>query len=285
MAAMNQAAQGLPDEATQRNILRMEQANPLPFKPDDMPTLVSFTTWWHRALRTFPAYFIPPALYVLVLVRLLLANQYFSEVFDNTNGGVPAVMALDLNALYQRCLVLFDVQVESTHTLALLLTHKCASMSSAHVKKYVDEFFKLTTMCASLLGQAIPEDLLRVLLIMGCPAKLRKALLKNPAVRNLDQTKNQILITSGPMAQNLQLTNPPPRNEPMELDMAATRHPRQRGRLSPTERQRRLENGECLYCSAKDHAVANCPLIKAKETQPSRARLNHVEEAAASGNE
>jgi hypothetical protein len=288
----------VPDADTQRAIAEFHKANPPFCRPDEQPTLVGLTTWWNRAVTSFPAHFIPPVFHTVVLIRILLTITAFSEAFNNGPGGVPAVMALDLNGLYQRCIALFDIAIESTNALYSLTKHTCTSVAAGPVKKYVDEFFRLVAMCTALMGQAIPEDLLRVMLISGCPAKLRKALLKNPAVRTLDQTKNHIMLVAGPIAQNLLLANNAHHNahpQPMELDAATAATPnRPRGPLSAAEKQRRKDLGACAYCGALDHKVEACPIIRARDAAAAagppkrRVRFNNAEvaeEDEAPGNE
>jgi hypothetical protein len=281
----------VPDADTQKAIAEFNKANPPFCRCDEQPTLVGFTTWWNRAVTSFPVYFIPQVFHTVVLMRILLTITAFSEAFNTGPGGVQAVMALDLNDLYQRCIALFDIAIERTNTLYSLTKHRCTSMAAGPVKKYVDEFFRLVAMCTALLGQAIPEDLLRVFLISGCPAKLRKALLKNPAVRTLDQTKNHILLIAGPIAQNLLLANPS-HSEPMELDAAAAPTPnRPRGPLSAAEKQHRKDIGACLYCGSMAHKIEDCPRIRARDAArdpaaatgpPKRkAHFNNAEVAAA----
>lgn len=46
------------------------------------------------------------------------------------------------------------------------------------------------------------------------------------------------------------LSSPGPTCEPMQVDYS---------RLSPTERQRRLNQGLCLYCGQEEHALRSCP--------------------------
>jgi len=47
-----------------------------------------------------------------------------------------------------------------------------------------------------------------------------------------------------------------PPNDAMDVDSI------QRQRLSPAERQRRLDAGECLVCASKDHIFKDCPLAR-----------------------
>jgi hypothetical protein len=187
------------------------------------------------------------------------------------------------------------------NTLAMLTTLKCASASAVHVKKYVDDFTRLVTTSHNLIGMPIPDALLRVMLVMGAPLKLCKALIKNQAVRTLDQTKSQLLVTTGPMAQNLQLTSAPhDSSDLMELDAAFTYNCDNNhscncslGQLSAEERLRRQREGLCVYCSKPDHEKANCQAIKAKEAARDNncncnsnnraAHFNNAEEAAPGG--
>lgn len=287
-----------PDQHTQKNIQGFEKANPLPFKTNEYPTFILLETWWNRSTRSFHTHFIPVAFASLAMVRVLQTNDALSDLFARCHGGVDAVLRLPLHELHNLCLTLFDVHVEATNALAQLVNHKCTSASVSHVKKYVDDFTRLATTSQNLLGMAIPDALLRVMLVMGAPPKLRKALIKNPAVRTLDQTKSQLLVTAGPIAQNLHLTSSTRESsDPMELDAAFhdnARSPnRPRGPLTPQERLRRQREGLCMYCASKDHDKDNCPLIKARDaaraaskgnSNNNRAvRFNNAEEAAPGG--
>jgi hypothetical protein len=46
------------------------------------------------------------------------------------------------------------------------------------------------------------------------------------------------------------------------------------GRLLPSERQRRIDNGLCLYCGKKGHMASECPSQKQKDTRARRANAN-----------
>lgn len=259
------------------------------------PTLVSVQTVFRKGNQAFLIFNIPALLQVLVMVRCLIMNDYIAEVLENTVGGMPAVLAMDMNGLYNRVLSLFDVTVECTSNIALLLALKCTSLSTSAVKTYVDEFFKLLPLCQSLMGDVIPDQMARVMLVMGCPAKLRKAIIKNPALRTLEQTKNQILLQSGPVLQSLTNTTSRTTNDPMELDVATQDRTRSnpRGPLSPEERRRRSDSGACMYCGEQGHIANTCPALKArdnnrnKRSNPRAARFNNAEEAVseAQGNE
>lgn len=48
-----------------------------------------------------------------------------------------------------------------------------------------------------------------------------------------------------------QTSSPSTDEEPMQVG---------RARLSPTERQRRLNAGECLYCGKSGHFITSCPI-------------------------
>jgi hypothetical protein len=52
-------------------------------------------------------------------------------------------------------------------------------------------------------------------------------------------------------------------HDPMIID-AAINHSRQRGPLSPEEKQKRISNNLCLYCGMPAHIAANCPLLAAR---------------------
>ena len=295
MSAPAQApAQGpaeYPDSTTQRNITSFTQANPLPFKADEQPRLVPFNKWWHKTIRLMPTYFVPPVLWVLALVRMLQINSFFSDTFESVVGGTAAVLAMPggINDLYNVCMTLFEVGVETTTVLTTFHTLRCKSPSAAHVTEYVEEFFRLVTTCTTLMGQAIPNEMLRVMLMLGCPPKLRKALIKNPAVRTLDQTKRMLLVTAGPLAHNLAMIDNPVHNDPMVLD-AATQGPRNnrgKGPLSAEEKQLRKARGNCVYCDKPGHIADNCPEIKARDAARAKfhanrpARFNNAEEAPA----
>ena len=63
---------------------------------------------------------------------------------------------------------------------------------------------------------------------------------------------------------------------PMQLDTARARTPqgqaaRHRPRLESSERQRRLEQGLCLYCGEEGHVVAACQLAKPRVLQSENA--------------
>jgi len=270
----------VPSGDVQRAIAEFIKANPLPFKHDDFPTLVALNSWWTCTTRAFPLSFIPPEFQTAVLLRALLTCQVFSEAFNL--AGMPTVTNLNPTGLYQLCLSLFDLHAERTNTLFTLTHLKCSSSSATHVKNYVDKFFRLASLSTNLLAQPVPEDLLRVMLVCGCPPKLRKALLKNPAVCTLEQTRRHMLLVAGPLAQNLQIATIP-RPEPMELDAVSTDRPK--GPLSEAEKRRRKERGSFLYCDSMTHHVGKCPLLRARDAaaasgpQKRRFRLNHIEDA------
>uniref|UniRef100_A0A3B3HYY0 CCHC-type domain-containing protein n=1 Tax=Oryzias latipes TaxID=8090 RepID=A0A3B3HYY0_ORYLA len=66
-----------------------------------------------------------------------------------------------------------------------------------------------------------------------------------------------VYVQPSPHMSSVTPTVPPaaPLEEPMQLG---------RGRLSPTERRRRMAAGECLYCGQRGHYCKNCPKASAR---------------------
>jgi hypothetical protein len=118
--------------------------------PMSAPRLTEHIQHWGACNSCFVMHFIPAMLQVFVMtVSILMGNLYFREVFENTPGGIPTVLAMDLNELYNCSLTIFDIAVEGTSALTTLLTLKCTSLTTSHVKTYVDNFFLLITVCSS----------------------------------------------------------------------------------------------------------------------------------------
>jgi hypothetical protein len=76
---------------------------------------------------------------------MLQINLFFSDTFKSVLGGTAAVLSLGTHELYNVCMTLFDVGVETTTVLTMF-----------HTLRYRHDWFYYTsTECA------IPDDSLR----------------------------------------------------------------------------------------------------------------------------
>ena len=212
----------------------------------DPPSLEKFAIGWNIFTSKFITHGIfTPLMQMLAYVTLMQAYPTFARlIMDN---GTEACLLLTANELYNLALTLYDVHLESQNAVANLLDMKCTTAKNDDVKKFVDDYHNKRSLVHSLLGAALPDVFHKVLLLRGSPVVLRKAIVSNPAVRTYEQTRNQLLLSAGPMARGVELMTPPANtnslasggNAPMILNNAE-HVSRRRDKLTQAERDHRM---------------------------------------------